>query len=214
MICVAISDKHTQKCLDILDNVEMAEIRLDLTETALSDFQKIFSHSTKKIATCRFDTTGLQVQREKLKKAVDCGAEYIDIEIETPEVQRTELVNYARERNCRVIISYHNFKETPGLRELYALVDKCFEFGADVAKLATMVKSKEDNARLMALYSTGKAVVSLGMGEIGKVTRLTSLMLGAEFSFAAQDDGRITAPGQITYSAMKKLIEQIKQTLS
>ena len=66
----------------------------------------------------------------------------------------------------------------------------------------------------MTLYSIGKPVVSLGMGELGKVTRIASLMLGAEFSFASQDDGAETAPGQIPYSTMKELVVEIERVIN
>ena len=43
MICVAISDKNIDNCLAILEQVEMAEIRLDLTEFDLNEIKKIDS---------------------------------------------------------------------------------------------------------------------------------------------------------------------------
>lgn len=213
MICVAISDKSKEKCLQILDNVEMAEIRLDLTHSSLEDIKEIFRHPTPKIATCRFEKTGLEVQFRKLSKAIVSGAQFVDVELETPKEQMDEIINLARKYGCKVILSYHNFTETPGLRDLYKIADECYEKGAEIAKIATMVNYPEDNGRLMALYSIGKPVVSIGMGEIGKITRITASLLGAEFTFASQDDGVETAPGQIKYSKMKDLFEQISSTL-
>lgn len=212
MICVAISDKQKEKCLQILDKVEMAEIRLDLTQSSLVDIEEIFKHPTPKIATCRFENTSLEEQYLKLKKAIECGAQFVDVELETPESQMDKIIDLAKKIGCKVILSYHNFKETPGLHDLYKIADECYDKGADIAKIATMVKCPEDNGRLMALYSIGRPIVSLGMGEIGKISRITSLMLGAEFTFSSQDDGLKTAPGQIEYSKMKALFEHIRST--
>jgi 3-dehydroquinate dehydratase type I len=211
MICVAISDKNSNKCLEILDKVEMAEIRLDLTGFDLDEIEKVFSHPTLTIATCRAEHTGFEIQKSKLIKAIESGAKYVDIEIEVPEEKCSEIIECAKKHNCKLIISYHNFIETPGLRELFNIVDECYKRGADVAKIATLVNKTEDNARLMALYSVGKPIVSIGMGEIGKVSRIIAPLMGAEFTFAAQDDGAATAPGQIKYSDMKYLIEQINK---
>lgn len=213
MICVSISDKNKDTCLQMLEKVEMAEIRLDLTSSSAEDIDEIFNHPTPKIATCRFENTSLEIQKNKLIRAVKAGADYIDIEIEVPEEQRIELVSMARKNKCKVIISYHNYNETPGLKELFTIADKCYEMGADIAKIAAMVKKPEDNARLMALYEIGFPIVSLGMGDLGKATRIIALMLGAEFSFASEDDGVSTAPGQIKYSKMKDIIEHINQEL-
>jgi 3-dehydroquinate dehydratase I len=214
MICVAISDKNPAKCLEILNRVEMAEIRLDLTGYDLPTIARVFAHQTPTIATCRFENTSLEYQKSALIKAIESGAKYVDIEIEVSEEECREIIECAKKHACKIIISYHNFTETPGLKELFTIADDCYRRGADVAKLATMVNKQEDNARLMALYSISKPIVSLGMGELGKVSRIIAPLLGAEFTFAAQDDGAETAPGQIKYSEMKNLIELIESTIN
>ena len=213
MICVAISDKSIEKCLKTLDLVEMAEIRLDLTEFGKNEIKKVFAHATPTIATCRPDRMGPEKQIELLTAAIHAGAKYVDIEIEAEDAQKETIIRNAREMGCRVIISYHNFTDTPGLKELYSIVDRCYALGADVAKIATMVKTTKDNARLLSLYSTDKPLVVLGMGEPGKITRIMSPLLGAEFTFAAMDDGNSTAPGQINYSRMKEILEYLGNEL-
>lgn len=196
-----------------MDSAQMVEIRLDLTEYDLETIEKVFSHPIPKIATCRADKTGLDLQKAKLKKAIESGSNYIDIELEVPDEQREELIAYARKFNCRVIISYHNFENTPGLKELFAIADDCFAKGADIAKIVTTVSTVQENARILALYSINKPVVALGMGEMGKITRIMAPFMGAEFSFAASDEGVGTAPGQITNSQMKHILTQIEKTL-
>lgn len=213
MICVAISDKSSDTCLKILEEVEMAEIRLDLSEYSTMEIEKVFSQSTITIATCRAEKTGLEKQKQWLIKAIESGANYVDIEIEVPDEQRKAIIDCAHKNNCKVIISYHNFIETPGINKLFDIAEDCYKKGAEVAKIATMVNNSTDNARLMSLYSLEKPVVALGMGELGKVTRIMSPLLGGEFTFAAQDDGVITAPGQITYKEMKFIVEQLEKTI-
>jgi hypothetical protein len=66
MICIAISNRQKEKCLQILDKAEMAEIRLDLTRSSFEDIEEIFEHPTPKIATCRFENTSLEDQYLKL----------------------------------------------------------------------------------------------------------------------------------------------------
>ena len=213
MICVAISDKNPGKCLEILDRVELAEIRIDLTMFGPEEIKKVFSHPTPTIATCRPDTLGREKQLELLCLAIESGAKYVDIEIEADEDQKQKIIDTARKKNCRVIVSYHNFQETPGLKQLYQITDECFAAGADVAKIATMVTSQADCARLLSLYSNSKPMVVLGMGEPGKITRIMSPFLGAEFTFAAMDEGEATAPGQITYSKMKEIEGYIRNEI-
>jgi 3-dehydroquinate dehydratase-1 len=152
-------------------------------------------------------------QLELLTAAILAGANYVDIEMEAPRSQQEVLIKLAREHRCKVIISYHNFQETPGLRELYKIVDRCYDLGADVAKVATLVKTSKDCAHLLSLYSADKPVVVLGMGTEGKITRIMAPLLGAEFTFAAMDEGEATAPGQITYTRMKSILDLLKKEL-
>ena len=214
MICVAISDKDWRKAISILPKVDMAEIRLDLTEYDDEAIDMVFSQDTTLVATCRPDNMTEKDQYFKLRRAIEAGAKYVDIELEASKEQREAIIKVAKENSCRVIVSYHNFDETPGMRELFNIADECYHKGADVAKLATRVNFFEDNAKLVSLYSINKPMVSVGMGEAGKVSRIMAPLMGAEFTFAAEDDGQQTAPGQITYSKMKKLVDTINKTLN
>jgi 3-dehydroquinate dehydratase-1 len=209
MICVAISDKDYRKCIATLSEVEMAEIRLDLTEFDDETIDVVFGQDLPLVATCRLGTMTEKMQYFKLRRAIEAGAAYVDIEIEASIEQKNALIEVAKENNCKVIISYHNFDETPGMKELFKIADDCYQQGADVAKLATMVNASSDNARLLSLYSIDKPMVALGMGQLGKVTRITATFLGAEFTFASEPGGVETAPGQIAYPEMEQILNTI-----
>ncbi len=73
MICVAISDKSIEKCLAILDVVDMAEIRLDLTDFGIEEINRIFAHPTPQVATCRPEKKGPQDQLKRLIAAIRAG---------------------------------------------------------------------------------------------------------------------------------------------
>jgi 3-dehydroquinate dehydratase len=47
------------------------------------------------------------------------------------------------------------------------IIDTCFSQGADVAKIATMARSKRDAARVLSLYESNDNIVALAMGEEG-----------------------------------------------
>jgi 3-dehydroquinate dehydratase I len=209
MICIAISDKSINKCLATLDRCELAEIRLDLTEFDEDQIKQIFSHSTPTIATCRPDKKGIQDQLRRLMLAIDSGAKYVDLEFEAELEQREKIMKYAKAHNCKIIISYHNFIRTLPSKELHQIAEDCFKMGADIAKVATQVNSIADAANLLSLYNINKPIVAIGMGESGKLTRIIAPLLGAEFTFAAMDDGNATAPGQIKYQRMKEITDYL-----
>jgi len=207
---VAISEPDLEKCLKTLDKVEMAEIRLDLTGFSPGEIKQVFSASsgTVKIATCRpGKNIGEEEQYTRLSAAIDAGVSYIDIEIEAEEKHRKSLVELAHRKGSKVIISYHNFEGTPEIKELNNIVAGCFIYGADIAKITTTAKSAADNARVLSLYHLNKPLVAFTMGEKGKISRVMAPFMGAVFTFAAMDDGKETAPGQIKYTRMKKIME-------
>ena len=211
MICISISDKDPDRCLAMLAEAEMAEIRLDLTEFDEDEIRKVFIFPKILIATLRPGDYDDDERLEKLKLAIEAGAQYVDIEIESEEGYRNELVEFAKKHQCKVIISYHNFESTPGQSELKKLVNTCFDYNADMAKMATLIKDDRNIAALFSLYDTYKNILAIGMGERGKITRVMAPFLGAPFTFAAPDTGINTAPGQLTYSRMKELIKQLQE---
>ena len=211
MICISISDKNPEHCLSLLAEAEMAEIRLDLTEFDNNEIRKVFAFPKPLIATFRPGDYDDDERLEKLKLAIEAGAQYVDIEIESEEGYRNELVNFARKRQCQVIISYHNFDITPQQNELRKIVNTCFDYNADITKIATLVNDDREIAALFSLYDINKNVLAIGMGEKGKITRVMAPFLGAPFTFAAPDKGDNTAPGQLTYSRMKEMIKQLQE---
>lgn len=214
MICVAISGKDHRKCIATLSRVDMAEIRLDLTEFDDDAIDAVFAQELPLIATCRPNNMTERDQYFKLRRAIEHGASFVDIEYEAPKEQREALIEIAKKHQCKVILSYHNYNETPGMRELFKIVDECYDLGADIAKVATMIHSSEDNGKLLSLYSVSKPLVAVGMGEQGKASRLLATLLGAPFTFAAEDDSEGTAPGQIPYSEMKALLKALKNSIT
>lgn len=211
MICVSISTKNVDQCMDMIRDEEMAEIRLDLTEFEGEAIKEVFAQEVKLIATLRPGRIDEDKRIQLLKLAINSGASYVDIEYEAGIKYRKELVQVAQEHGCQVIISYHNFNETPSRNELERIVSDCFFYGADVAKIATQVNDSKDVANLFSLYGSSKRIVALGMGNAGKITRVLATMMGAEFTFAAPDNGRGTAPGQLKKSELKRILNQLEK---
>jgi len=211
MICVSLAEKDPKVCLEILEKVEMAEIRIDLTESSDEDIRKIFSSRNKLIATCRPGKYSQPERIHKLKLAIESGATFVDIEYEADDDFRNALIEFAHLRQCDVIISYHNYEKTPELDELEKIMHNCFEQGADMAKIATMIKVNRDNSKILSLYKAPGRLVAIGMGELGKISRIVAPFLGAEFTYASLTDDNTTAPGQISYTRLNKYILEIMQ---
>jgi 3-dehydroquinate dehydratase-1 len=211
MICVSLSEKDPAKCLEVLEQVEMAEIRLDLCGFTDEDIKRIFSARKKLIATCRPGSYTDAERIHKLKVAIDSGATFVDLEYEAPDDVRIPMMDYSHQCHCDVIISYHNYEATPSLSELERIMCHCFELGADLAKIATQVNVNRDNSKILSLYKAPGRLVAIGMGELGKISRIVAPFLGAEFTYASLSDEKATAPGQISYTRLNQFFIDIQQ---
>ena len=60
--------------------------------------------------------------------------------------------------NTKVILSHHDYKETPSDALLEAEVQEMFDAGADIAKIATTALRIEDSARMLALPGKSSGV--------------------------------------------------------
>lgn len=211
MICVSLAEADYNSLVKALERVEFAEIRIDLIGSISNEeIRKIFSMNKKMIATCRPQKFTEIERRNLLTSAIKSGANYVDIEIESPEQYRKDIISVARDYKCKVIISYHNYYSTPNAGELFGIISQCFDFGADIAKIVCKANKQSEFARLLSLYETDKKIISFGMGEEAKFTRIVAPFLGAPFTYASFGKGKETSEGQIDYINLQKAIEILK----
>lgn len=134
--------------------------------------------------------------------------EYIDFEYFSHKDVFEEMLDFPN-----LVLSYHNFQETPEnmmeiLFELTSLTPK-------VVKVSVMAHTEQDVLDLMNFTRGFKTLnpeqeyVTISMGKVGKVSRITSDVTGSSWSFASLDEA--SAPGQISLSSMKKIREILNE---
>lgn len=213
MICVSIADLSVTEAIKIIGSNELSEVRLDRIKFSSGDIQKLFSTGNKTIATYRPCESVTDDQRIKvLIEAINAGASYVDIEVENEDSFKNRVIEAARLKKCMTIVSYHDYTKTPVTSELEQIMKWCFESKCDIAKIACHVDSIESCSRLLSLYSYGKPVISIGMGQQGKITRIAATLLGAPFTYASIDDSKQTAPGQLDSVKLKTIIGMIRNS--
>jgi 3-dehydroquinate dehydratase I len=210
MICVSLAEDSVAGCLAALSKLDFAEIRIDRMRLTLADIPGLFSLPRRLIATCR-PGPYLDMDRKKLLlAAIASGAAFVDVELESEMGYRDEIIASARAHGCGVIVSFHDHIRTPARAELERMVDACFEAGADIAKVACMVRASRDNARLLGLLDSERKIVVVGMGEKGRVARIVAPLLGSPFTFASLSDGKETAAGQVDRETLEELLKRVK----
>ncbi len=214
MICVSIAEPDFSRSLEQVRQFPFIELRLDAADFSLDQVQQLVQASTRCIVTFRPGKHGDNYRSSSMKAAIEAGASMIDLELDAPPGYQEELALFAGKNKCEVIVSYHNFTETPGTEVLDQVFDRCMERQADVVKIACMVNESEDNLRLLALHRKNGKKVIIGMGEKGRFSRIAGLYLGSEFTFASPSALHDTAPGQYSFDNLQKIIHLINQDKS
>jgi 3-dehydroquinate dehydratase type I len=210
MICVSIAEPNLEDCLAAVKGLELAEIRIDKTGLSLLDIKQLFAGPVKLVATCRPGPRPEEERLAALLAAIAAGAAYVDIEVDAARDFREAVLAAAREKNCRVIVSYHNHTETPLRHYLLQIIEECFDLGADIAKIVCRVKNSQDCVRILSLYESRKNLIALGMGGLGAITRIAAPFLGAPLTYASLAPGKETAEGQPDLRTLESVMKFLK----
>jgi 3-dehydroquinate dehydratase-1 len=207
MICVSLAGLSYQECLKAIDRCEFAEIRIDLLDIRTDQFKDIFSVNNSTIATCRNSISNNKNNNRTglLKMAILSGANYVDIEYEAEIDIREEVIEFAHKHNCLVILSYHNYENTPPQDQLELIIKQSKHWNADLVKIVTTALNEKDCSVVMSLYSMYDNIIAFCMGEYGRITRVAAPFLGAKFTYTAYNNNLSTAPGQLTVDEMEKI---------
>lgn len=149
-------------------------------------------------------------QLRLLLQAATSGCSYVDWEFRSGESLPEELSSMRE----RVILSYHNFQETPAHKKLESLFDQMAAWRTGVVKVVTLATEVEDNISLLNLINRGRRqgqdVVAFCLGPLGRISRVACLLVGGAFTYAALEGGAEAAPGQLTLAKMRQLLELLK----
>jgi 3-dehydroquinate dehydratase type I len=186
----------------------MAELRLDKMQFESNELKKLLTFKIPLIATCRTGIYNDDKRLELLTFMAKNGATYIDVELESDENYKKKLVDTARSYNCKIIMSYHNFNETPDADTLKNIIAKAKAANPDFIKIVTQALTVNDNSIILSLYKTEKKLIAFSMGKLGKESRIKSLKLGSPFIYAAYSKKQQSAEGQMTVNKLKKILKQ------
>ena len=151
------------------------------------------------------------------------SAEYVQIIKDVAQLYQPEYINFEYFSHKDVfeemldfpnlVLSYHNFQETP--ENMMEILSELTSLTPKVVKVSVMAHTEQDVLDLMNFTRGFKTLnpeqeyVTISMGKVGKVSRITSDVTGSSWSFASLDEA--SAPGQISLSSMKKIREILNE---
>ncbi|QQK81716.1 type I 3-dehydroquinate dehydratase [Salicibibacter cibi] len=140
----------------------------------------------------------------------------VDIELRQQEKNIHHLIEQARNQKIDVILSYHNFTETPSALLLEEKISEAVVLGADVAKIAVMPQSKMDVLTLLQVtekmsHTMPIPLISMAMGRNGMISRLAGGLFGSALTFAS--GAQSSAPGQIPTADVEQVLRILKRNM-
>jgi 3-dehydroquinate dehydratase/shikimate dehydrogenase len=107
----------------------------------------------------------------------------------------------------RLIVSYHNFVETPA--DIDHIYDRVTRHAAAIYKIAVRANSVADSLAVFRLLgrarAEGRKLIALSMQEPGLITRVLGPAAGSFLTYASVEQGRESAPGQLTCEQLRDL---------
>lgn len=142
----------------------------------------------------------------------------IDVEAFTGDDIVENIICEAHKSGVKVIVSNHDFKNTPDKKELISRLCKMQDLGADISKIAVMPKTKADVLILLAATQemseqyARQPIVTMSMGNMGSVTRMVGEIFGSAITFGAAK--KLSAPGQIEVQELRQALVMMHHAFS
>lgn len=216
-VLVAAGGEADVDALVAADAADVVELRADLFDDptpakVLAALARLESAGRPILLTVRAAAEGGRAMSDERRAAIyDAGLPHvqaIDVEIASTTLIDA-IVPRARAARLPVVLSAHDFTATPSAAALLDTVERAFDAGADVAKIATHAATASDLAALLActIAARERGVATLGMGPWGPLSRVVLPAAGSLFTFGAA--GTATAPGQLPVAELAALLRRL-----
>jgi 3-dehydroquinate dehydratase-1 len=133
----------------------------------------------------------------------------LDVELATLQ-ENDELADFLERQKTPVLVSWHDFQQTPPNDELADVLSE-MRIYSNYVKVVTTARGVDDSLRLLELYdtATGLHPIFFAMGEAGVLSRVMCTVMGnAPFTYASLE--KAVAPGQLTVKQMRRLYDRMK----
>ncbi len=179
---------------------------------AMGDTPLLFTYRTRpeggqgKIEKWRY----LELNREIAARAL---ADLVDIELSGGEEAVAAFVEGTAGFAAKVLVSSHDFAATPTKEAMVNRLHRMRKLGADIPKLAVMPGSFTDVLSLLGATeefsrTADCPVVTMAMGELGKISRIAGAFTGSAFTFGALED-KASAPGQLPVQELRTILKAL-----
>ena len=205
---------------------DVIELRIDLLEGDARNIEKIkeFLEQLKMpvIVTNRRKEeggsfAGTEAERIAILSSIleTAPVNAVDIEFFSPEAGKRKLIDTANSLHVPVIHSFHDFNGMPSREEISNIIERMYEEGGSIAKIAVTPKTLNDALLLLDLThkvsSVGKLLVTIGMGSgpVGRHLRLIAPLYGSVLTYGFIEGEAEAAPGQFSVNELRLMLDKL-----
>tara|TARA_B100000929_G_scaffold118578_1_gene93974 strand:+ start:1244 stop:1912 length:669 start_codon:yes stop_codon:yes gene_type:complete len=212
--CVSIAEKTPKKIkqtlIKALKKSDYAEIRFDfLSPNLVPDTLQLIKKDFRKcVATLRPISEGGKFSGDEKNRVaiIKLISEYnpflLDVEFNTL-IKNKNLKNYLKNAETDILVSWHNFRQTPNISTLKKKLLQMKKFSNNI-KIVTMAKSIYDASTILSLYNNNDVkLIAFSMGNYGRISRLLCLLLGSPYTYTSL--GKPIAAGQFNVDEIKSI---------
>ncbi|HWX40563.1 MAG TPA: type I 3-dehydroquinate dehydratase [Blastocatellia bacterium] len=217
MICAVITEPTIDSARTAIKQAASAADMIELRLDYLTDFdfgrpdsliQLLANKPVRAIITCRAAEEGGKcaidddIRLRLLVEGARTLADYCDV-----EAAHYERAMRFKPDLDRLIVSYHNFEETPP--DLPSIYDRVCALPAAVHKIVTRANSISDTLAIFKLLDRAseenRKLIALAMGEAGLITRILGPSRGSFLTYGSLRSGAESAPGQLTCQDLNEI---------
>ena len=217
--CASVAEKTPKRLKQTLTKAlkksDYAEIRFDfLNPNTVPDALQLIRKDLRKcVCTLRPVSEGGKFAGSEKNRIsiIKLIAEYnpflLDVELNTL-TKNKNLRRYLKNTGTGILVSWHNFKQTPSISVLKKKLAQMKKISNNV-KIVTMAKSINDATQVLSLYKNNNTkLIAFSMGNYGRVSRILCLFLGSPYTYVSL--GKPVAPGQFSVDEVKSIFTRRK----
>jgi len=163
------------------------------------------------IATIRLQKEGGKyikddIKRFELFKKLSHYVDYIDIELYSKYTKLLKMYIKQNNLKTKLIISYHNFKNTPDKTKLIEIINNADKLLPDMIKIATFVNNSNDLIKLIEIQKKSKKLSIITMSDMwySYFGRILFPLLGSQLVYGYTDKKVVL--GQLSIQELSKII--------
>lgn len=215
LAAVISSPLDLTQAIELKNPPDLFELRLDALYPVLPEVAPRFAELRAPfIITARHPAEGgahrllLEIRRDLLLRFLP-QADYVDVELRSAN-QLQPVLELAKRRKIKRIISVHELQKTPNARELVRYARAAERFAPDIVKIVTRVDRPEELTRLAHFFRHEKTRAQLsvmGLGRFGQSSRIAFAREGSALNYVHLGTPRLE--GQLSLEEMRDVFASL-----